>query len=84
MQEILPDNNIKTEKMLMANPPNILKRAKALRNADNAVSIHITNLILTYYMHANHNNLATYNTIMVQNNIILLHWMRHFRYSLHS
>lgn len=32
LQEILPDNNnIKTEKMLVANPPNILRRAKSLR-----------------------------------------------------
>lgn len=39
LQEILPDNNnIKTEKMLIANPPNILKRAKSLK-MENAVSV---------------------------------------------
>lgn len=37
LQEILPDNNIKAEKMLVSNPPNILKRAKALK-MENAVS----------------------------------------------
>lgn len=38
LQEILPDNNnIKTEKMLVANPPNILKRAKSMK-MENAVS----------------------------------------------
>ncbi|XP_055308714.1 myb protein isoform X4 [Sitodiplosis mosellana] len=32
LQEILPDNNnIKTEKMLVANPPNILKRSKSIK-----------------------------------------------------
>lgn len=35
LQEILPDNNnVKTEKMLVANPPNILKRAKSLKNQE--------------------------------------------------
>lgn len=38
LQEILPDNNnIKTEKMLIANPPNILKRSKFVK-MNNAVS----------------------------------------------
>lgn len=37
LQEILPDNNIKTEKMLVSNPPNILKRAKSIK-MENAVS----------------------------------------------
>lgn len=38
LQEILPDNNnIKAEKMLVANPPNILKRSKSLK-VQNAVS----------------------------------------------
>lgn len=37
LQEILPDNNIKAEKMLVSNPPNILKRAKTLK-MENAVS----------------------------------------------
>lgn len=41
LQEILPDNNIKAEKMLVSNPPNILKRAKALK-MENAVSETIT------------------------------------------
>lgn len=42
LQEILPDNNnIKAEKMLVANPPNILKRSKSLKT-QNAVSIYIT------------------------------------------
>lgn len=42
LQEILPDNNnIKAEKMLVANPPNILKRSKSLK-IQNAVSIHKT------------------------------------------
>lgn len=45
LQEILPDNNnIKTEKMLVANPPNILKRAKSMKmeNAVSANYIHAT------------------------------------------
>lgn len=37
LQEILPDNNAKKEKILVSNPPNILKRAKALKS-ENAVS----------------------------------------------
>lgn len=38
LQEILPDNNnIKAEKMLVSNPPNILKRSKSMR-LDNSVS----------------------------------------------
>lgn len=33
LQEILPDNNnIKEEKILVANPPNILKRSKSLKS----------------------------------------------------
>lgn len=40
LQEILPDNNnIKPEKMLVANPPNILKKSKSLK-IQNAVSVH--------------------------------------------
>lgn len=39
LQEILPDNNnVKAEKMLVANPPNILKRAKSMR-MENSVSL---------------------------------------------
>lgn len=48
LQEILPDNNnIKAEKMLVANPPNILKRAKSMK-MENAVSrqVSIENLRL--------------------------------------
>lgn len=37
LQEILPDNNIKKEKTLVSNPPNILKRAKVLK-MENEVS----------------------------------------------
>lgn len=45
LQEILPDNNIvKSEKMLVANPPNILKRAKSLKNQD-LVCTHLFNAI---------------------------------------
>lgn len=44
LQEILPDNNLKAEKMLTGNPPNILKRAKVLRN-ENSVSTR------SYYYH---------------------------------
>lgn len=44
LQEVLPDNNVKVEKMLTANPPNILKRAKILRN-ENSVSLETIVLI---------------------------------------
>lgn len=44
LQEILPDNsNVKAEKMLVANPPNILKRAKSLKNQE-SVSKHLCNV----------------------------------------
>lgn len=55
LQEILPDNNIKAEKMLVSNPPNILKRAKALK-MENAVSKSLCFLILHQRVHANHSN----------------------------
>lgn len=44
LQEILPDNNnVKAEKMLVANPPNILKRAKSQKNQESVskLSFHV-------------------------------------------
>lgn len=49
LQEILPDNNNFTAgKMLVANPPNILKRAKSLK-MQNSVSIKLNILFFSYY-----------------------------------